>query len=177
MSESKDKPFEILGKKLKSLRERNKESLEDASGAAEIDPPMLEAYEKGIDRPAEDILHVLLHHFDASEDDADELWQLAGYKGLGSDDSSSRFQPTPAMMVLPIDGRILYSDAVQIGVNEQGVIINFMQNVAPDNKPVPVSRIGMSKEHAETIIRLLRDCLDNAKPKQLPDKNSTDKQG
>jgi transcriptional regulator with XRE-family HTH domain len=177
MSESKDKPFASLGAKLKLLRERNQESLEDASGAAEIDPPMLEAFENGLDRPAEDILHVLLHHFDASEDLADEVWELAGYKGLGSDESSGKFQPTPAMFVLPIDGRILYSDSVQVSVNDNGVTLNFMQNAGPDGKAIPVSRIGMSKEHAETMIKLMADCLNHSGPKQLRGKNPTDKQG
>lgn len=176
MSEIK-KPFAELGAKLKHLRECNQESLEDASGAAEIDALTLQAFEDGIERPDEDILHVLLHHFDASEDIAEELWQLAGYRLAEVESKKSSYQATPAIMVLPIDGRILYSDSVHVGVNNQGVVLNFMQNVGLDGKSVPVSRIGMSKDHARSMIKLLSDCLEHAEPKQLPDKKDSDKQG
>lgn len=183
MSENKDKPFADLGAKLRYLRESHQESLEDASGAVEIDAPTLQAFEEGNERPAEDTLHTLLHHFDATEDLANEVWQMAGYKhaqeSLFSDKSTTsqpKFQPLPAMFVLPIDGRILYSDSVQVNVNDHGVILNFMQNAGSEGKPIPVSRIGMSKEHAESMVKLLVDCLAHITPKQLPDKNS-DKQG
>lgn len=182
MSTESSQPFGELGQRLKSLREHNQETLEDASGAAEIDPPMLQAYEDGIDRPAEDILHVLLHHFDVSDDVAEELWHLAGYQPFRQDKSTAQaddgsFQPTPAMFVLPIDGRILYSDMVHVGVNKQGVVLNFMQNVGPDNKTMPVSRIGMSKDHARALVQLLQDCLNHSGPKQLPRQKDSDKQG
>jgi transcriptional regulator with XRE-family HTH domain len=180
MSEQSNNPFAELGAKLRRLRERKHESLEDASGAAEIDPPTLKSYEEGVERPEEDILHVLLHHFDANEEQADELWSLAGYRGFDASKQSSdeaSFQPTPAMFVLPIDGRILYSDSVHVAVNKQGVVLNFMQNVGPDGKILPVSRIGMSKEHANAMIQLLSDCLQHSDPKQLPNKKDSDKQG
>lgn len=183
MSENNDRPFSDLGARLRSLRERLQESLEDASGAVELDPPSLQAFEEGLERPAEDTLHVLLHHFDVSDEQADELWQLAGYRSdqaedyVSSKSNGPKYQSVPAMMVLPIDGRILYSDSVQVNVNPQGVVLSFLQNVAPDGKSVPVSRVGMSKEHAQAMIHLLNDCLRQPGPKQLPDKNPTDKQG
>ena len=181
MSNESEKPFGELGERLRSLREHIRESLEDASGAAEIDAPTLQSFEEGRERPDEDILHVLLHHFDASDDVAEELWGLAGYQvpkhhGKPSSDDEDMFQSTPAMLILPIDGRILYTDSVQVGVNKQGVVLNFMQNVH-GGKTVPVSRVGMSKSHAQSLIKLLQDCLDNVDPKQLSDKNNSDKQG
>jgi len=180
MKDIHKKPFAELGARLKGLRERNQETLEDASGAAEIDAPMLKAFEEGRERPDEDILHVLLHHFDANEETAEELWRLAGYRPLGStsanDSDSTNYQATPAMFILPIDGRILYSDSVHVGVNKQGVILNFMQNVAPEGKTIPVSRIGMSKDQAQSMIKLLQDCLEHSKPKHLPDQNDSNKQ-
>ncbi len=180
MSELSHNPFAELGAKLRRLRERRQETLEDASGAAEIDPPTLKSYEDGIERPEEDILHVLIHHFDANDEQADELWSLAGYRSFDTDKPQSddtSFQPTPAMFVLPIDGRILYSDSVHVAVNKQGVVLNFMQNVGPDGKILPVSRIGMSKEHAKAMIQLLTDCLEHSEPKQLRRKKDSDKQG
>jgi transcriptional regulator with XRE-family HTH domain len=180
MSEQSNTPFSELGARLRRLREHRQESIEDASGAAEIDPPTLQSYEDGIERPAEDILHVLLHHFDANEQQVDELWSLAGYRTFDSDKQSpddAQFQPTPAVFVLPIDGRILYSDSVHVAVNKQGVVLNFMQNVGPDGKIMPVSRIGMSKQHAKAMIQLLTDCLEHSGPKQIPKQKDSEKQG
>lgn len=185
MTERNRQPFAKLGAKLKLLRERKQESLEDASGAVEIDAPMLQAFEEGKERPAEDTLHVLLHHFDVQDDVAEEVWGMAGYTSphdaeTGSRaDSSTKYQSMPAMFVLPLDNRILYSDSVQVNANRHGVILSFIQNVGSDNKPLPVSRIGMSREHAEHLLTLLSDCLTNSDPDhpQPPAKTPTDKQG
>lgn len=183
MSERKRQPFADLGAKLKLLRERKQESLEDASGAAEIDAPTLQAFEEGKERPAEDILHVLLHHFDAQDEVAEELWSMAGYKMPRDVEdamelSQTKYQSVSAMFVLPLDNRILYSDSVQVNTNNHGVVLSFMQNVGSDNKPAPVSRIGMSREHAQHLLMLLNDCLSNSNrgPKPRSDENATDKQ-
>lgn len=181
MNERKRQPFAELGAKLKLLRERKQESLEDASGAVEIDAPMLQAFEEGKERPAEDILHVLLHHFDVQDEVAEEVWNMAGYQlpqdidmGSSMESARTRHQSVPAMLVLPLDNRILYSDSVQVNANHRGVILNFMQNVGPDNKPVPVSRIGMSREHAEHLLALLGDCLAHSKRDKQDRSSSND---
>jgi hypothetical protein len=60
---------------------------------------------------------------------------------------------------------------IQVMVNNYGVIINFMQGAGPANQPLAVSRVGMSKEHARSVLEVLQKTLDQAEnpatPKQL----------
>jgi hypothetical protein len=46
--------------------------------------------------------------------------------------------------------------------------MNFMQGAGPNNQPLAVSRVGMSKEHARTIIDVLQKTLDQADNPQPP---------
>src|ERR1700748_2828432 len=72
-------PYETLGSQLRHLRERNRESMAEVSGAVEIDETELSKIEAGAERPSEDILLLLISHFAVEDDKAAELWQLAGY--------------------------------------------------------------------------------------------------
>ena len=74
------KPYEKLGEQLKTLRQDSKESLAEVSGAVEIDANVLERFEAGIDRPDEDILNLLIDHYNLKDNIADQLWELAGYE-------------------------------------------------------------------------------------------------
>ena len=66
------------------------------------------------------------------------------------------------VFVSPEDARIVYTDMVQVMVNNYGVIMNFMQGAGPQNQPLAVSRVGMSKEHAKSILELLRATLEQS---------------
>ena len=69
---------------------------------------------------------------------------------------------------------------VHVMVNNYGVIMNFMQGAGPNNQPLAVARIGMSREHAKSVLEVLQKTLDQAdeppaEPKQLEsphDKNT-----
>lgn len=178
--DSNNQPYKILGDKLRSFREIRKESLEEASGAVELEPIQLQRIEEGKTRPPEDTLHVLIHHFDLDDVVAEEIWSLAGYSRVSRDDGPVRDNNQfigsgiAAMMIIPIDSRIVYSDSAHVAINNHGVVMTFIQS-GPDGKQIPVSRIGMSREHAESIRKLLDNCLTPPKPKQLnpPTDNST----
>src|SRR5579883_1980269 len=77
----KQPPFALLGKQLRSLRETRRESVAEVSGAVEIDPELLERFERGEECPSEDILTLLISHFDMREQDALQLWEWAGLAG------------------------------------------------------------------------------------------------
>src|SRR6185369_17990187 len=72
-------PFNTLGDKLKTIRQKLHESVAEVSGAVEIDEQSLQRIEQGTERPTEDILMLLINHFGMQDDDAASLWQLAGY--------------------------------------------------------------------------------------------------
>lgn len=164
--ESNQLPYQNLGNRLRDMRERAKETLADVSGAVEIDVNQLTEIESGTKRPSEDILLLLMSHFNVKEDEAMQLYELAGYEERLRDRvqnlmNDEHGQPQPAVMVLPIDARVVYSDMVHVMVNNYGVIMNFMQGVGPNNQPMAISRIGMSKEHAKSVLEVLKKTLED----------------
>lgn len=181
MGESQSKPFKSFGEVLKKLRSKASKTPAEVSGAVEIDESRLKAFENGEQRPSEDILLLLIQHFQLKDEQADELWKLAGYNGdpqaehfFINDEQGNPQQVT--VSVTPHDARIVYTDMIQVMVNNYGVIINFLQGAGPSNQPLAVSRVGMSKEHARSVLEVLKKTLDQADnpppPKQLkaPDK-------
>ena len=163
-------PYETLGTRLKSFREHNRESLAEVCGAVEIDEKELNRFEAGQDRPSEDILLLLISHFGIRDDKAAELWQLAGYDRSQDDDRAEPSGRSSTLMVM-IDPRVMYSDAVEVIANKQGVVVNFSQTSAGGNQPLTVSRIGMSYHQAKMVMGLLHQALydhDNPQnPRQL----------
>ena len=156
-------PYQGLGSVLKHLREEHRESMAEVSGAVEINDADLARYEAGQERPAEDILLLLISHFDIEDDRASELWQLAGYEGKIDDldrlnPESDNKQRLQAMMVM-LDPRVMYSDSVEVVSNKQGVIINFSQTAGPNSPPLAIARIGMSADQAKAVMGILHQVL------------------
>jgi hypothetical protein len=174
MSEKVQKPFKRLGQLLKSWRDNLHESLAEAAGAVEIDQSVLEKFEQGFQRPPEDVMVSLISHFNLSGDESSKAWDLAGYnqekpKSLGGimdaiDSNKS------VMVVLPVGTQTLYTDTAQVTVNDYGVVMNFMQSGGSGGQSVPIARVGMSREHAESLIDLLQRSLHPTPqtPKALP---------
>lgn len=177
-------PYQSFGEVLKKLRAKALKTSAEVSGAVEIDEDRLKLYESGVQRPSEDILLLLIQHFALKDDQADELWKLAGYSGQPDEEkffiNDEQGQPQQiAVGVTAHDARIVYTDMIQVMVNNYGVIVNFMQGAGPGNHPLAVSRVGMSKEHARSVIQVLQKTLDEAdnppqesQPKLLNDSNT-----
>jgi len=170
---SKSQPedsFHQLGKTLKALRDRANETLAEASGAVEIDVKQLASFELGRNCPTEDVLLLLISHFGVRDDEAVKLWELAGY-GMHRI-SSARMASDEPQQTTSLDSRILFTDIVDIVVNNYGVVMNFMQNTSPKAQPVAVARVGMSREHAKSVLQILQVTLaQTEKPvSQVPNK-------
>lgn len=158
------------------MRERQQESLAEVSGAVEINIDDLERIEAGQDRPSEDILSLLINHFNVQEYEAVQLWNLAGYDGLmASREAAGQGGETgrqPAIMIIAVDVRTMYSDTAQISVNESGVVMQFSQAAINGQTNVPVARVGMSFEQAQQVLDSLQLAMLQAKylrgPKGLP---------
>jgi transcriptional regulator with XRE-family HTH domain len=155
---SQKSPFRPLGRQLKALRDKANESLAEVSGAVEIDVRLLASFELGQTRPTEEVLLLLISHFGARDDEAVKLWELAGY-GVSkiaaaqmSSDNSSAQNPSKTSDAKPI----LFTDVVDIMVNNYGVVMNFMQSSGPNSKPNTVARVGMSREHAKSVLQILQ---------------------
>lgn len=172
-NETRKNPFKLLGSTLRKAREIRKQSLAEVSGAVEIDTDALLRFESGEQRPTEDILLLLISHFDLKDEEATKLWELAGYgedKTPGATQTSSFDLGQPVAMVMPMDLRVVYTDMVHVMVNNYGVVMNFMQGAGPNGQPLAVARIGMSKDHAKSVLQVLSDSLKAAdSQKALPE--------
>jgi len=158
-------PYKSFGEVLKKLRSTASKTPAEVSGAVEIDENRLEEYESGQQRPTEDILFLLIKHFNLGQERAEELWRLAGYTGQPdvekyfiNDEFGNAQQVSSSISAQ--DPRIIYTDMIQVMVNNYGVILNFMQGAGSGNTPLAVSRVGMSKEHARSIVAILQKTLD-----------------
>jgi len=168
--------YRTLGRQLKELRTRANESLAEASGAVEIDVRELASFELGKARPTEDVLLLLISHFSAKDDEAIKLWETAGY-AMEKIPVSHGMSREPEALSISTDNRILFTDVVDIVVNNYGVIMNFMQT-GPANTSQPVARVGMSREHAKSILQILQATIAQTEPKaprSLPSDGTTSK--
>lgn len=168
MSEKQqEQPFKQLGDRLKTIRQKLHESVAEVSGAVEIDELTLKRIELGQERPAEDILMLLINHFGIRDDEAAGLWQLAGYDQPRNHDHPEDNNTRAAILVMAVDPRVIYSDGVQVTANKNGVVIAFSQaNGTPST--LTTAKIGMSREQAHAVIRTLQDALNRSEPRQLP---------
>jgi transcriptional regulator with XRE-family HTH domain len=172
-------PYKTLGKHLKYVREQSHQSLAEVSGAVEIDEESLARIEAGEERPAEDILLLLISHFEGHETEALQLWELADYGTEVPEqiktDVELPVNQKSVVMLLAMDMRTLYSDGLDITLNPAGLTLNFTQ--AGNKQAMPVARVGMSLEQAEAVARSLQQAIMQARymqsPRQLPPK--TDK--
>jgi len=168
---SQAKRFTKLGKHLKYVREQAKQTLAEVSGAVEIDERQLQRIEAGVERPAEDILLLLISHFGVKDREAVQIWELAEYETElpGELKVEAAGGDKPLVMILAVDVRTMYSDQVDITINPSGVTMQFSQSL--NSKSTPVARVGMSHQQAEAVVRSLQQALLHAKyggPKLLP---------
>jgi len=163
---SKEKlPFMGLGNHLKYLREQSHQTLSEVSGAVEIDEKILSNIEAGKARPDEEILLLLISHFNIKDREAVQLWELADYDSeipekIRQDNDTNNQKPV--VMLLAPDGRTIYSDGVEIITNNAGVTMNFTQLQSP-NQTSSVARVGMSYDQAHEVLKTLEKALLKAK--------------
>lgn len=169
-------PFKTLGTHLKYLRERNSESLAEVSGAVEINEDILDRIEQGAERPSEEILMLLISHFNMQDNEAVQLWELAGYDRRTNPDmvginlQEEMQSGKPVVMLLAIDVRAQYTDGVEVTVNNAGAVMTFTQ-AGSLGQSQPIAKVGMSLQQAEIVSQVLSRALLHAKyqrPKGLP---------
>ena len=167
-----DRPYRILGWHLKLAREQLSESVAEVSGAVEIDSEFLELIEQGKSRPSEDVLMLLISHLGMEDAEANSLWELAGYVNNAKEDIDD------SDLQVNLDNKILYTDLVHVTVNDFGVVMNFLQAGSAGSQTFSVSRVGMSKDQAKHMLKILHQTLEQPKTlkaKTLPPKNQPSK--
>jgi transcriptional regulator with XRE-family HTH domain len=162
-------PFIGLGRRLKYLRQDRQETVAEVSGAVEIDAEMLLSIERGSKLPSEDILLLLISHFDLKNEEAMNLWKLAGYDELEPTRINSDNITTQASIILmALDSRVVYTDLVHVTTSNYGIVMNFMQASSQKNgQHLSIAKVGMSREHAANVLKTLQKALEGSGPKLL----------
>jgi transcriptional regulator with XRE-family HTH domain len=186
---SSRKPYTTLGKHLKTVREQSKRSLEEVSGAVELDEAQLRLIEDGLKRPDEEMLLLLISYYNMADQEALHLWELAQYdsdlndhleltQAQGDEQVIQNFMSSKPMIMLlsSVDVRTMYSDGVEVSWNQSGITLNFTQTVK-DHQPITISKVGMSHKQAEVVIECLQKALMHVKyvgnTKLLPPKSGS----
>lgn len=167
-------PFKTLGTRLKYMRERCQESLAEASGAVEIDVDSLARIEAGVERPSEEILMLLMSHFNMHDNEAVQVWELAGYDRRNGPELAASpddlMNGKPVVMLLAVDVRTQYTDGVEVMADKAGVTMSFTQQTGTDSRQ-PVAKVGMSIAQAEAVASALQQALlrvQYGRPRGLP---------
>ena len=159
-----NRPYQNLGLRLKHWRQQQNLSLAEVSGAVEIEPEALAKIELGKDCPPEEVLLLLMTHFNLEEAEADKLWNMAEYKDDDSESQAGNFMDEitagkqPIVMLVQPENRVIYTDQVNITVKDNGLVANFLQDGIKNQKSV-VSRVGMSRDQAESLAGQLQAAL------------------
>jgi transcriptional regulator with XRE-family HTH domain len=163
-----DMPFRAFGEHLKDIRKKAKESIAELSNAVEVDTLDLKKIEAGKTQPTEDVLILLISHFSLKDEDAIKMWELAGY-GQNISMNTEEKKSSQIAYISQEDAKIIYTDIVHVNANRYGVVINFLQGLGVNNQPVAVSRIGMSHEHARSLIEVLQKTMKMSEDQSTKD--------
>jgi transcriptional regulator with XRE-family HTH domain len=168
---SAKQPFEALGTRLKQVRVQRNETLAEVSGAVEIEPSTLERIEDGRERPSEDILMLLINHFEVKDQEAVHLWESAGYQEQDNPQRWPEQLEKAAVVLLAMDNRTVYSDGLIIDANRSGLTLSFTQANNQQSQPATVAKVGWSYEQAEQVLASLQTAIlygRHAAPRRLP---------
>lgn len=164
MNPNSGEPYAVLGARIKNLREQWQQTVGEVSGTLEIDESTLNAIESGKAMPPDEVLDMLINHFLLTEDQAQDLREIAeqyqeqaGEALMGGIEDMLMKQ---IVMYLPIDSKTVYTDSMNATVNNHGVVLQFMQSGGANGQQTAVSKVGMSREHAERMIEILRKTID-----------------
>lgn len=184
MANSTSPDYENFGKELKRIRTAAKRSLDDVSQAVELDPAEFSRLEDGRLKPSQEIVSLLINHFDLAVSTASRLWRLAGYDqqlsftaldGGEADESEAEDQleaflaaeTRPALLAVN-DNRAAYTDMFNLRANNYGLVINFLQGFGQDGPPLSVGRVGMSLDHAARLAKALDETVSRVGRKDRP---------
>lgn len=82
-----------------------------------------------------------------------------------------KVQPNAGLQVNMPAIPVLYTDSCFVSATDFGIVFDFAQTVGPTNQQNVVARVGMSREHAEAVVKVLSQKLadtrlDNLKKKK-----------
>jgi transcriptional regulator with XRE-family HTH domain len=166
-----------LGIALRAYRVAAGESIDELAEATELNTEDLKKLEAGLHKPAGSMIEMLARHFSLREQEVARLFDLAGHKSEEFDFDLEKNDIDLDKLTKDFDvlfAPIFYTDMVNVVSNDYGITINFIQNGSGSEKPVVVSRVGMSHKHAESIITVLQESLKRAKEQKRDSADSAE---
>jgi|SRR3989344_811078 len=170
-----------LGKKIKSYRLLQKESITSASKTMGINRTYLSKLENGHIKPSLDVLNLLVKHYSLSQQESRLLSNLANHGGGGLmlENFERKEEPRMEEKIIPEPNLsqgvqvnvsdktpVLYTDSVFVTSSQYGVVFDFAQNMASTKQQNIVARVGMSREHAEALLKVLHERLNKGEQKE-----------
>lgn len=175
--------FVDFGHRIRMYRVQKGENITQAAKGLELDRTYLSRLENGHLQPTRKLLEKICEYYLIPEDEASEIYTLAGYAGKdivmqnkkgegverrmeGNQISESRGAKGIELNV-PSNAVVLYTDSAFVTTNEFGICIDFAQRLGSTNKHNVVTRVGMSKEHARALIKVLQERLKEGGPIEI----------
>lgn len=166
--------YKTLGGRLKKFRLLRRQKINEVSLAVDIDRTYISKIENGHVKPSLEVLDKLVKHYFIPGPESQEIYSLAGYgdnhiivdeqkreevfkmedKQIPTADKTAGVE-----ISVPNDKAILYSDSVFLTSNQFGIVFDYAQRMGNTNKHIVVSRIGMSKTHAQVLLKVLEEHL------------------
>ncbi|MFZ5365791.1 MAG: helix-turn-helix domain-containing protein [Patescibacteria group bacterium] len=170
------KIYKELGDRIREHRKKLNIGIKAAARQLDIDFSYLSKVENGLERPSKDLLNRLIFNYQLQEKQASELFHLAEYREgvITVDRENNENNSKEQTITIPAGTQTLYSDVVSVTASPHGIVLNFAQQLGPTNQFVVVSRIGMSKEHVRSLIRVLEGLMEKTTGKKATRKISFD---
>lgn len=162
-----------LGVAFRAYRLAAGESVEELALAIETESATIKEVEAGLLVPTGDMIELIARHYSLREQEARRLFELAGHKKSDFDMNLETTDIDFAQLSKDYDvliSPVFYTDKADVASNKAGIVINFVQNGPSGDKPIVISRVGMSHQQAENVIRELQASLEKMK-KEEADEN------
>lgn len=166
--------YSSFGKKIKSFRNKKRESLTQTAKNLQITKSYLSKIENGHIKPNKGMIDKLASYFSLQPILKTELLQLSGFNPEGivvkleennRKEVLSRVDQNvggkEAEIVIPSNIPVLYTDSIFVTKNEFGIVLDFAQRLGPTAKHTVVARLGMSEKHAKALLDVLNSKLND----------------
>lgn len=160
-----------IGKIIKKYRTSLGLTSAEAAEKLEVSRPYYSRLENGKEKPALHLINKLESKFELSVPDVLDLMRYSGNaenpspadSNMGQIQLAEGVPEGESVQINPQEQKVLFSDTMFITVNDNGVVFDFGQKLGPTEQTFVVSRIGVSKTHAEKIHNLLGQQLNKSK--------------
>lgn len=176
------KIYQDFGRKIQLYRTDKGENVTETAKTLDLNRTYLSKVENGHIKPSKRLIDKMGSYYGLNDKQIEELYKLAGHGGkqniiTETQDKEVKImdqtpQGTPqeegaVEVSVPVDMPVLYSNAVFVTTDDYGVILDFAARLGSTGKHNVISRIGMSTQHAEVLLKVLKNNLEDHKSKKM----------